>query len=89
MITRLFTVTIESGQASFAGADTQVTIHECDFAGIHFSRYDESDLIKWVRVAAKRIYGPHTQVIFLRIERDDQCTPKLIPSSSPRIPSAS
>jgi hypothetical protein len=88
-MTRLFTVIVHAGIAHRPAGDS-VVIYECDFAGIHFSRYNESDLIHWVRVAAKRVYGPTTQVLFLHTERSMPCpTPKLTPSSCGKIPSDS
>lgn len=47
-------------------------IYECEFAGLHFSREREADLILWVRVAAQHAYGKDTQVIFLHTERLEQ-----------------
>jgi hypothetical protein len=47
-------------------------VYTCEFAGIHFSRHCETDLIKWVRVAAKRVYGPDTQIIFLHEDGKDE-----------------
>jgi hypothetical protein len=68
---RLFTVVIEASEVvyvSFDGPDMW-PVYECDFAGIHFSRNDEAILKIWVRKAAKNVYGPNTQVIFLHTER--------------------
>jgi hypothetical protein len=72
MDVRLFTVRIEISLVPFVGLlypDVDVMLYECDFAGIHFSRYELNEVKSWVRVAAKRVYGPQTQVIFLRTER--------------------
>jgi hypothetical protein len=65
---RLFTVpvTMYTAQNPLDGKTHRA--YEADFAGIHFSRASEADLKHWVRVAARRIYGPDTQVIFLHIE---------------------
>jgi hypothetical protein len=74
MDARLFTVRIEISLVPFVGLlspDIDVILYECDFAGIHFSRYDIIEVKRWVRVAAKRVYGSKTQVIFLRTERPD------------------
>jgi hypothetical protein len=62
---RLFTVVISTGTAQRAGTDDIQDIYECDFAGLHFSRQHEFDLIHWVRIAARNAYGRDTQVIFL------------------------
>lgn len=69
-MTRLFTVVV-SVQASTDTTHgfTEHVAYECEFAGIHFSRAREADLRHWVRVAARRVYGPDTQVIFLHEKR--------------------
>ncbi len=43
--------------------------YECEFAGLHFSRSHEADLMFWVRVAATHRYGKDTQVIFLHEQK--------------------
>jgi hypothetical protein len=70
MAARLFTVHVMSGTARRPDMTLQ-HIYECEFAGKHFSREHEDDLKKWVRVAAKHVYGPETQIIFLHTERYD------------------
>ena len=73
MKAQLHTVVIEcvhASQPTLIGWE-EWTHFECDFSGIHFSRTDLDILKRWVRVAARNIYGPRTQVIFL-LERTDQ-----------------
>lgn len=64
---RLFTVVITECVAHrlTVGDDSVFTFYETDFAGIHFSRTDERDVMYWVRVAARKRYGKNSQVIFL------------------------
>ena len=80
---RLFTVVIESSFAMKLDSMTLTPgkstaeyqpIYECDFAGIHFSRRNDAVLRFWVRMAARHVYGKHTQVIFLHEERKDNGT---------------
>lgn len=66
---RLFTVVIRAGSAIRPGTGDVFTWFEADFANIHFARTDEADVIRYVREAARHIYGPKTQVIFLHKER--------------------
>lgn len=69
MSTRLFTVEVTVNHATDVHRDfDERKYFECFFATVHFSRTNESDLKKWVRVAAKRVYGPKTQVIFVHKE---------------------
>lgn len=68
---RLFTVIVTAYHDTVIGSN-DVTTYEADFAGIHFSRQNEQDLIHWVRIAARNAYGRDTQVIFLHAERADQ-----------------
>jgi hypothetical protein len=70
-MSRLFTVEVAAHVVQNVGRDfAPQQVWECDFAGIHFSRENEADLIKWVRVAARNTFGKDTQVIFLHTERD-------------------
>lgn len=62
---RLFTVVITECVAHRVGSATRFVFYETDFAGIHFSRTDEREVMKWVRVAARNRYGKDSQVIFL------------------------
>ena len=64
-MTRLFTVEVVSYAAQNPLDGLMHKAYEADFGGIHFSRARESDLRHWVRIAAKRIYGKDTQVIFV------------------------
>lgn len=68
---RLFTVVVEADEVVTVGFDgpDMWPVYECDFAGIHFSRRNEAVMRFWVRMAAKHVYGPDTQVIFLHAER--------------------
>lgn len=66
---RLFTVVITRQEATTfsigKGKPYTYVYYEAEFAGIHFSRASEAHVMKYVRIAAKRIYGPHSQVIFV------------------------
>lgn len=63
---RLFTVVISRSWVPYAGfRNIHQLVVECEFAGKRFSRENEDDLKKWVRVAAKNVYGKDTQVIFV------------------------
>jgi hypothetical protein len=70
---RLFTVCVSAHVIPHVGRDfAGQQVFECDFVGMRFSRQCESDLIRWVRISAKRRFGQDTQVIFLHIEGLDQ-----------------
>jgi hypothetical protein len=69
---RLFTVEVTKITAPIPGTDETATWHECDFAGIHFSRSHEDTLQHWVRIAAGNVYGPDTQVLFVHKDRTVQ-----------------
>lgn len=69
---RLFTVRVAVSLLHVAGSNGTLTVYEADFAGRHFSRANEADLQHWARIAARNVYGPDTQVIFLHEERNDQ-----------------
>lgn len=62
---RLFTVVIARCEGTRLPSRERFTYYETDFAGIHFSRTDIADVKHWVRVAARKRYGPETQIIFL------------------------
>ena len=77
-MTRLFTVIIESSYIMKLDLITLTAgkctgeyqpVYECDFAGIHFSRSNETVLRFWVRMAARHVYGNDTQVVFLHAEK--------------------
>lgn len=73
MATRLFTVEVTVNYATDVHRDfDQRKFYECFFATVHFSRANESDLKKWVRVAARNVYGKGTQVIFVHKEGAEQ-----------------
>ena len=67
---RLFTVkvAVHTDQNVNRNFEPQ-TVYECEFAGLHFSRSHETDLMFWVRVAATHRYGKDTQVIFLHEQK--------------------
>lgn len=62
---RLFTVVIAKCEGISLPSREAFTYYEAEFAGIHFSRTDISEVKRWVRVAARNRYGVGTQVIFL------------------------
>jgi hypothetical protein len=67
---RLYTVRIDHHVIPHVGKDfAGQDVYETEFAGLHFSRQHEIDLIHWVRIAARNRYGRDTQVIFLHTER--------------------
>jgi hypothetical protein len=68
-MTRLFTVHVHVSTAFHIGRGTDMTWYSASFAGIEFTREREADLIKYVRLAARNIYGHGTQIIFLHTER--------------------
>lgn len=65
---RLFTVLVTTYAAQNPLDGMTHRAYEADFAGMHFSRARETDLKHWVRVAARNVYGPDTQIIFLHTE---------------------
>jgi hypothetical protein len=70
-MTRLYTVRVSAHIIPHVGRDfAGQQVYETDFAGLRFSRQNEADLVHWVRVAAKRRFGPTTQVIFLHTRKD-------------------
>jgi hypothetical protein len=88
MTTRLYTVRIEFELVPDIDAPITINdlpawrmrpVYEADFAGIHFSRDNVSDLKKWVRTAARNVYGNDTQVLFLHTERQDNDRTEQLP----------
>jgi hypothetical protein len=68
-VARLFTVHVITYTAQNPLDGMTHRAYEADFVGLHFSRARETDLKHWVRRAARRVYGPDTQIIFLHTER--------------------
>lgn len=65
---RLFTVEVTRCTGKRLPSFEPVTWYEADFNGYHFSRKDEADVTHWIRVMARNVFGPSTQVIFVHKE---------------------